>query len=143
MSADRLEFGDHGEDRDELDELAELSQRNPETGTVHDPGDGSVPTYFPGPGETNAPGEDSPLTAAEQAELKRREAVENALFNAEEVAEAQGFPELSKALARLSLLWELGAEAHAVRILDKVRNQVLASLRAERPLDKEGEAGAE
>lgn len=26
----------------------------PETGTVHDPGDGSIPVYFPGPGETDA-----------------------------------------------------------------------------------------
>jgi hypothetical protein len=25
------------------------------TGTIHDPGDGSVPTYFPGPGKTDAP----------------------------------------------------------------------------------------
>ena len=86
---------------------------------------------------------DAPLTPEEQVELKRREAVEVALFNAEEVSESQDFADLSKALARLSLLWELGAEAHAVRILDKVRDQVLASLRAERPLDKEGEAGAE
>lgn len=26
-----------------------------ETGTLHDPGDGSAPTYFPGPGETDTP----------------------------------------------------------------------------------------
>lgn len=81
---------------------------------------------------------DAPLTPEEEAELKRREGVENALFNAEEVAEAAGFPDLGKAVARLSLLWELGMEEHGLRILDKVAKQVLASLRGEEALDGAG-----
>jgi hypothetical protein len=78
---------------------------------------------------------DAPLTAEEEATLKRREGVENALLNAEEVAEVQGFPDLAKVLARVSLFWDLGVEDKLVEYLDKLRERILRDAKLADPVD--------
>lgn len=126
-----------------------------DTGTVHDPGDGSVPTYFPGPGETDAPDDDrgldelglcgecgewtthseedcpnADLTPEEEATLTRRWPAEDALEKAGAAAAEAGEGDLAVCLQTLFFLWDLGEPgiAKAAALLSKAVADIKATL---------------
>jgi hypothetical protein len=92
------------------------------------------------PGE-NEEDLDAPLTEEEEALIERREPVEDALLHAEAAAAQAGETALASCLSRLQLLWDLGQEEHALRLLDKARDAVIAALKAA-GLDEEADPGA-